>query len=81
MIGFENFERLASADTFQKLDEAEQEQVRQMMQKKSLEPILEEFIDDDADLSNSAVTLPQVAVSESPLKKESSRRETRDTNA
>lgn len=50
MIAFENFENLATTEVHSKADEnSTQEHYKLMQQRKSLEPVLEEFIESEAD--------------------------------
>lgn len=58
MIAFENFENLATTEVHSKADEnSTAEHYKMMQQRKSLEPVLEEFIESEAD---TPVTFPNV---------------------
>lgn len=50
MIAFENFESVAQADMHSKLNDKNfDNNFKPLMQRKSLEPVLEEFIESEAD--------------------------------
>jgi hypothetical protein len=50
MIAFENFENVATTEVHSKADEhSHEEAYKLMLQRKSLEPVLEEFIESEAD--------------------------------
>jgi hypothetical protein len=50
MIAFENFENVATTEVASKSDQySQQEAHKMMMQRKSLEPVQEEFIESEAD--------------------------------
>ena len=50
MIAFENFENVATTEVHSKTeDNSHEEAYKLMLQRKSLEPVLEEFIESEAD--------------------------------
>jgi len=59
MIAFENFENVATTEVHSKADDhSQQEQYKAMLHRKSLEPVLEEFIESEAD---TPMMLPNVS--------------------
>ena len=81
MIAFENYEKIAATDIYSKTEQMDAENYRQMLQRKSLEPVLEEYIEDDAE---APLMFPQVAGSandHSPSKVSRNESQKRDRSA